>query len=267
MVDDASVLTTLRALAREAGTAILRYYGGASVPFDVERKADQSPVTAADRDAHRVIMKGLADLDGGTPLISEEGEIPGYPARKGWERFWLVDPLDGTKEFISGNGEFTVNIALVERGEPVIGIILAPALDVLYFARRGAGSWRESPGEPPVRIFSNDRAPDAPCTVVESRSHPSRELEEFLATIRVDNRVAAGSSLKFCWVAEGRADVYPRLGPTMEWDVAAGDCIYRNAGRGGPNASPLTYNKPDLRNESFVIGRPRGLPTTPSGAL
>lgn len=261
------MLISLRALAREAGTAILRYYHGSSVPLDVERKADQSPVTAADRAAHHIIIEGLAALDGSTPVISEEGEIPSYPERKEWERFWLVDPLDGTKEFISGNGEFTVNIALIELGEPVIGVIFAPALDVLYFAQRGYGSWQESSGEPAVRIFSNDLLPDAPCTVVESRSHPSPELEEFLGTIRVRKRVAAGSSLKFCWIAEGKADIYPRLGPTMEWDVAAGDCIYRNAGRCEPNPSPLSYNKPDLRNERFVIGGPRGLLPAQRGVL
>ncbi|HEY9449596.1 MAG TPA: 3'(2'),5'-bisphosphate nucleotidase CysQ [Gemmatimonadaceae bacterium] len=265
MVDGTPLLSDVRAIARKAGAAIMRYYGDSAAPIDVGAKADMSPITAADRDAHRIIVQGLGSLDDTIPVISEEGKIPSYAERRDWTTFWLVDPLDGTKEFISRNGEFTVNIALVERGEPVLGVILAPALDVLYFAQRGTGSWREDSAASPVRIFSNDAMPGATCTVVESRSHPSPELEAFLGTIRVGTRVAAGSSLKFCWVAEGTADLYPRLGPTMEWDVAAGDCIYRNAGRGGPNPSPLSYNKPDLRNESFVIGRPWTFTTTSTG--
>ncbi len=255
MVAESSLLRSVCALAREAGAATLRYYGALAAPMDVERKADRSPLTRADRDSHRIIVEGLAALDRATPVISEEGEIPGHSSRKDWNRFWLVDPLDGTKEFISGNGEFTVNIALIEYGEPVIGVIFAPALDLLYFAERGAGAWRESGGASAVRIFSNEPASDGTCTVVESRSHPSAELEAFLSTVRVGRRIAAGSSLKFCWVADGKADLYPRFGPTMEWDVAAGDCIYRNSGRARPNGSTLSYNKPDLRNGSFVIGR------------
>jgi 3'(2'), 5'-bisphosphate nucleotidase len=132
--------------------------------------------------------------------------------------------------------------------------VLAPALDLLYWAVKGGGSWREQNGGPAERIYSSPQQPGKPLTVVESLSHPSPELEEYLQTIPVARRVKAGSSLKFCWVAEGRADIYPRLGPTMEWDVAAGDCVYRQSGREGERPSPLRYNKPDLRNSSFVIG-------------
>ena len=165
-----------------------------------------------------------------------------------------MDPLDGTKEFIKKRAEFTVNVALIDDGEPVFGVVQAPALDLLYWAVKGEGAWREQKGQPAERIYSAPAEPGAALTVVESLSHPSPELEEYLKTIRVGQRVKAGSSLKFCWVAEGRADIYPRLGPTMEWDVAAGDCVYRQSGRDGERPSPLTYNKPDLRNASFVIG-------------
>ena len=165
-----------------------------------------------------------------------------------------MDPLDGTKEFIKRRAEFTVNVALIEEGEPVLGVVLAPALELLYWAVKGGGAWREERSGPPQRIYSTAPAPGTPLTVVESLSHPSAELEEYLKTIPVGRRVKAGSSLKFCWVAEGKADLYPRLGPTMEWDVAAGDCVFRQSGRDGERPSPLTYNKPDLRNPSFVIG-------------
>lgn len=246
------MLPELRRLAREAGRAILAHYDAPDRA--VELKDDRSPLTLADRDAHAVLVEGLAALDPATPVISEEGELPAYEVRRGWERFWLVDPLDGTKEFIKRNGEFTVNVALVERGVPTLGVIYAPALDRLYSARLGAGAWREVGGAAAERIFSRERGRPGPLTIVESRSHPSPEMAQFLAGLEVGDRVEAGSSLKFCLVAEGRADVYPRLGPTMEWDVAAGDCIWRSAARDGTNPSPLTYNKPDLRNERFVIG-------------
>ena len=240
-------------LAREAGRATMTYYGDEN-GAGVRAKADDSPVTLADEAAHRILVDGLGRLDPETPVVSEESQAEGYEARRGWRRFWLVDPLDGTKEFIKRRAEFTVNVALIENGEPVFGVVLAPALDLLYWAVKGEGAWREEKSAAAERIYSTAPAPGTPLTVVESLSHPSPELEEYLKTIPVARRVKAGSSLKFCWVAEGRADVYPRLGPTMEWDVAAGDCVYRQSGREGERPSPLTYNKPDLRNPSFVIG-------------
>jgi 3'(2'), 5'-bisphosphate nucleotidase len=240
-------------LAREAGRATMTYYGDEN-GAGVRAKADDSPVTLADEAAHRILVDGLGRLDPETPVVSEESQAEGYEARRGWRRFWLVDPLDGTKEFIKRRAEFTVNVALIENGEPVFGVVLAPALDLLYWAAKGEGAWREEKSAAAERIYSTAPAPGTPLTVVESLSHPSPELEEYLKTIPVARRVKAGSSLKFCWVAEGRADVYPRLGPTMEWDVAAGDCVYRQSGREGERPSPLTYNKPDLRNPSFVIG-------------
>ncbi|HYC33273.1 MAG TPA: 3'(2'),5'-bisphosphate nucleotidase CysQ [Gemmatimonadales bacterium] len=240
------------ALAREAGQATMTYYDSDSA--GVREKDDRSPVTLADEVAHDILVAGLARLDPETPVVSEEAAAAAWEARRGWRRFWLVDPLDGTKEFIKKRAEFTVNVALIEDGEPTFGVVLAPALELLYWAEKGGGAWREAKDRAPERIYSTEPEPGTPLTIVESLSHPSPELEDYLKTIPVKERVKAGSSLKFCWVAEGKADVYPRLGPTMEWDVAAGDCIYRQSGRSGERPSPLTYNKPDLRNSSFVIG-------------
>ena len=240
-------------LAREAGRATMTYYDDAE-SAGVREKEDRSPVTLADEAAHRILVDGLHRIDPGTPVVSEEAEAASFETRKAWRRFWLVDPLDGTKEFIKRRAEFTVNVALIEDGEPVLGVVLAPALDLLYWAVKGGGAWRQEGAGPAERVYSSAPAPGAPLTVVESLSHPSAELEEYLKTIPVARRVKAGSSLKFCWVADGRADVYPRLGPTMEWDVAAGDCVFRQSGRNGERRSPLSYNKPDLRNDSFVIG-------------
>jgi len=204
--------------------------------------------------AHDILVEGLRRIEPDTPVVSEEAAAADFESRRGWHRFWLVDPLDGTKEFIKRRAEFTVNVGLIEGGEPVFGVVLAPALDLLYWGVKGGGAWREAKDGSPERIYSSVPRAGAPLTVVESLSHPSPELEEYLKTIPVARRVKAGSSLKFCWVAEGKADIYPRLGPTMEWDVAAGDCVYRQSGREGERPSPLTYNKPDLRNPSFVIG-------------
>ena len=244
-------LVRLSGIAVEAGRATLAHYREG---IAVDQKQDRSPVTAADRAAHAVIVRALAEWEPAIPVISEEGEIPAFEVRRSWRRFWLVDPLDGTKEFIQRNGEFTVNIALIEDGAPVLGVIYAPALDLLYYAGLGLGSWRRESGGEPVRITSRPPLPQHGLRVAESRSHPSKELEQFLATLTVAERVPAGSSLKFCWVAEGKADIYPRLGPTMEWDVAAGDCIFRNSGVGRPRRSELLYNQPELRNQGFVIG-------------
>ena len=253
MVTASDLRTAVADLAREAGRATMPYYDG-QVSSEVREKADRTPVTLADEVAHGILVQGLQQLDPDTPVVSEEAAAASYETRRTWRRFWLVDPLDGTKEFIKRRAEFTVNVALIENGEPVLGVVLAPALDLLYWAAKGEGAWKEAGNAAAERIYSNPPEPGKPLTVVESLSHPSAELEEYLQTIPVAERVKAGSSLKFCWVAEGRADIYPRLGPTMEWDVAAGDCIFRQSGRGGERSSPLTYNKPDLRNPSFVIG-------------
>jgi 3'(2'), 5'-bisphosphate nucleotidase len=244
------------AIALDAGRAIMAVY---AEPFDVATKADRSPVTAADHAAHRVIVDALAAAWPDLPVVSEEGEIPAAEVRLTWRRYWLVDPLDGTKEFVGRNGEFTVNVALIEDGVPVVGVVHAPAIGLTYWAARGLGAWRrDGDGNGDAeRITSRAPLPGQALVVVESRSHPSAALEAWIARTPVARRVQVGSSLKLCWVADGRADVYPRLGPTMEWDVAAGDCVFRNAGDagdGGERASPLTYGKPDLRNDGFVLG-------------
>jgi 3'(2'), 5'-bisphosphate nucleotidase len=250
MVTD-ELLQRVEVIARRAGDEIMRHYSGEA---SATLKTDGSPLTLADDAADRLIVAELKYLDPVTPIISEESAQIPYAMRRNWNRFWLVDPLDGTKEFLSRNGEFTVNIALIEDGEPVLGVVYAPALDLMYVAAKERGAWRIESSGPRTRIYSEIPSDDKPLVIVESRSHGSRELEEYLGTINVGGRVAMGSSLKFCIVAEGGADIYPRLGPTMEWDVAAGDCVYRNSARKGQRWSPLTYNKPDLRNESFVIG-------------
>ena len=248
-----ALLERVAAIAREAGAAAMAHYGPG---IAVERKADRSPVTAADRAAHAVIVPALEALEPGAPVVSEEGSLPPWEARRAWRRCWLVDPLDGTKEFLQGNGEFTVNVALVEDGAPVLGVVFAPAMDVLYLAAVALGSWKREGGGAPRRLLGPPPVPPEGLTVVESRSHPSPELEAWLAARRVARRVRAGSSLKFGLVAEGRAHCYPRFGPTREWDTAAGDCVWRDATPDGAarRASPLSYNTPALVNPSFVIG-------------
>jgi 3'(2'), 5'-bisphosphate nucleotidase len=238
-------------LARRAGALIMGHYKGAAA---VETKSDGSPVTAADREANDCIAAGLARINPRLPVLSEESEIPSYETRRQWKSFWLVDPLDGTKEFISRNGEFTVNIALIEDQAPIAGVVYAPALNILYFAARGLGAFKQEDGQRARRIFSKPARPGQELVVAESRSHPSAELESFLKTVQVKDRIKVGSSLKFGLLAEGRADLYPRLGPTMEWDCAAGDCLYRYSAAEGYLDSGLRYNSPSLRFERFIAG-------------
>ncbi len=246
------LLDALCALARQAGAAVMAIYAG---EHDIVFKEDHSPLTAADRASHDTIVAGLAGLEAGLPILSEEGRTIPYAERQGWSRFWLVDPLDGTKEFIKRNGEFTVNIALVERGAPVAGVVYAPALELLYcgWAGHGAYLWRGRDSCTPIRVRPADHA--AGLTVVMSRSHPAPELDGFLKGIRVAEALPVGSSLKLCAVAEGKADLYPRLGPTMEWDTAAGQAVVEAAGGQVVNleGAPLRYNKENLLNPFFVV--------------
>jgi len=239
--------------ARKAGEKILKYY---EEEVKVYQKDDNSPLTKADLAAHNIILKALSEIDPDTPVVSEEAEIPPYAERKDWGRFWIVDPLDGTKEFIKGNDEFTVNIALIEHGEPVIGVLYIPVKKELFYARKGEGSFRIEGDGAPEQIFSTPADKSKPLNVAVSRSHQSESLKDDLAQqhIKVKKFIPAGSSLKFCLVAQGIADIYPRTGPTMEWDVAAGDCIYRNSAKEGQHDSPLRYNKKDLKNDGFLIG-------------
>ena len=244
-------------IARKAGEEILHHYrNGGHSDSDIEWKDDNSPLTKADLAAHHVIVDALRELTPEIPIISEEGGIAEYEERSGWERFWLVDPLDGTKEFIKRNGEFTVNIALIEDSRPVFGVVHIPDQGTTYFGDKDRGAFRIDSDGSRHRIYSRYADRDMPLTVVSSRSHGSDDLEEKLAGhgVTIGKKIPAGSSLKFCLVAEGKADLYPRLGPTMEWDTAAGDAVFRYSGKDGPRLSPLTYNKKDLRNGHFIIG-------------
>jgi 3'(2'), 5'-bisphosphate nucleotidase len=239
--------------ARAAGKSILDIY---STDFEIRGKADTSPVTAADEAAEEIILAALARCTPDIPVISEEAASRGVvPAVQ--QRFWLVDPLDGTKEFISRNGEFTVNIALIEQGRPVMGVVLAPALDRLFAGRVGSGSdagaFVEERGE--RRPIACRAVPSEGLTVVSSRSHgDAAALDAFLEGRRVATSVNAGSSLKLCLVASGEADLYPRLGRTMEWDIAAGHAVLCAAGGDVRTLDgvPLTYGKPGLDNPHFV---------------
>jgi len=243
----------LTIIAKQAGLAILQYY---DKKIEVSNKDDNSPLTKADMDAHHIIVGALKNLTPDIPIISEEGGVAGYDERKSWKKFWLVDPLDGTKEFIKKNDEFTVNIALIEDGIPVLGVVYIPAKDIFYIGDMNSGSFKIENGKENVRIFSEKPDLTNPLTVVASRSHGSSDLEEKLAehNVKVGKKIPAGSSLKFCLVAEGVADIYPRMGPTMEWDTAAGDAVFRYSGKDETRQSPLKYNKKFLKNDGFIIG-------------
>ena len=247
-------------LAAAAGREILEVY---ETSFDVTTKDDQSPLTEADLRAHRVIVDGLRELTPEVPVISEEAEAPSFEVRRHWRRYWLVDPLDGTKEFVSRNGEFTVNIALIEAGEPVLGVVGVPVKGHIYVGdHRRRQAFRTSDAG---RTALRTQAP-APgrLTVVASRRHGGDRLAAYLDTLaesfKVDRR-AIGSSLKFCLLAEGKADVYPRLGPTSEWDVAAAHAVLQAAGGMvmQTDGTPLRYNtKESFLNPDFVaVADPR----------
>ncbi|WP_428945041.1 3'(2'),5'-bisphosphate nucleotidase CysQ [Pantoea sp. FN060301] len=212
-------------LAREAGDAIMEIYE-AGAPLDIAQKSDDSPVTAADIAAHKVILQGLTQLSPDIPVLSEE-DPPTWEVRQHWQSYWLVDPLDGTKEFIKRNGEFTVNIALIEMGKPVLGVVYAPVLGVMYSAAEGK-AWKEEGGHREQIQVREARPP----LVVISRSHATNdeELKEYLNQMGEHQTTAIGSSLKFCLVAEGKAQLYPRFGPTNIWDTGAGHAVAIAAG-------------------------------------
>lgn len=253
-----ALLPSVMRLVEAAGNLVLTEYdrlvgGSAGV---VRLKADQSPFTTADAASHRLLAEGLAALDLRYPIVSEEGASPAYEERASWERFWLVDPLDGTKEFLSRNGEFTVNVGLIEHGMPILGIVHAPALKKTYWAARGLGAWlRDEPSAAPRRLHVADYRKAAMLKVVVSRSHPGPLIDGFLGAIGACQCENIGSSLKFCRIAEGSAHLYPRFGPTMEWDVAAAHCIVREAGGIVTDLAgrELHYNKADLHNPFFVV--------------
>lgn len=237
-------------IAREAGEVIMAVY---ATGFAVRGKDDASPVTEADEKAEAVILAGLRAMAPDVPVVAEEEVAAGRVPEVG-ERFWLVDPLDGTKEFISRNGEFTVNVALVVRGEPVLGVVYAPALGRMYLGARGVGAFVED--EAGRRPIACRMQPEEGLTVVASRSHGDAEaLDRFLAGRKVAALRSAGSSLKLCLVAAGEADVYPRLGRTMEWDIAAGQAVLQAAGGKVlkvADGEPLGYGKPGFDNPHFA---------------
>jgi len=245
-----ALLPAVCAIARAAGSAILEVY---RTDFTVQLKADSSPLTEADRRAHDVIREGLARLSPRLPMLSEESRPEEIADRTRWQRYWLVDPLDGTKEFLKRNGEFTVNIALVEQHRAVLGVVYAPALDRLYYGALGVGAFREDAGTEPKPIKVRRPAPERP-RVVGSRSHASGELGAYLAKLGPHEVKPMGSSLKICLVAEGAADVYPRFGPTSEWDTAAAQAVLESAGGSmiDRHGQPLRYNKEQLLNPHFL---------------
>jgi len=269
--------------AKKAGDEILEVYLG---DIDVMYKEDNSPLTLADERAHRIILKILRALSqNDIPILSEEGKDIPYEQRAAWEYLWLVDPLDGTKEFVKRRDEFTVNIALIENGRPVVGVVYLPAVGSMYFAAEGLGSYKLEKIETVGHLLdeaenSSETILDVPTVVNEalklprnqpsdrtskqisivgSRSHGTEALSEFVEKLQENydtvGFVPAGSALKFCLVAEGKADLYPRFGPTMEWDTAAGHCVVEQSGGvvvGMSEKLPLTYNKKDLHNPHFI---------------
>ena len=250
-----------------AGRAILEVYN--SDNFDLEFKKDNSPLTLADRKAHNIIMEHLTET--GIPVLSEEGKDILFEERKNWKQFWLVDPLDGTKEFVKKNGEFTVNIALIENGKPVMGVIYVPVTDVLYYGEAGNGSFIVE-NALKYKSFheialSARRLPegnnDETFKVVASRSHINAETEEFIGNLKAKHPnieiVSKGSSLKLCLIAEGKADIYPRFGPTSEWDTGAGHAIILASGGkvvlAEDESKELIYNKENILNPYFIAKR------------
>lgn len=245
-------------IAFVAGAEIMGVY---AQDFDVEIKGDNSPLTEADRKANAVIIQALQASYPAIPYISEEVKATVYNERKHWDCFWLIDPLDGTKEFIKKNGEFTVNIALIENGEPVLGVVYAPALKVGYVGVKGIGSYKyNEQGNKEAISNTQHYMAKGRVIVVASRSHLTHETLAFVDGLKAAGKevdfLSSGSSLKFCLVAEGKADVYPRFGPTMEWDTGAAHAVALYAGKNvidNETAKPLTYNKENLLNPYFIV--------------
>lgn len=252
----ARYLPRIRELAAQAADRILDIYQRG---FDVDTKCDGSPLTDADRAAHQVIVTGLAKLTPDIPTLSEESGSHVLDMRQDWEKFWLVDPLDGTREFVKRNDEFTVNIALIDGHRPVLGVVHLPVSGISYFACEGEGAFRCDPEGAERAIHARSYHGGA-ATIVTSRSHPGKDLADYLVRFERSQgpfqALAMGSSIKLCLVAEGRADVYPRLGPTSEWDTAAAQCVVEAAGGRVVDSknSPLTYNKPSILNPWFFAG-------------
>lgn len=256
------LLLQVIALAEKAGQAIMVVYNREDLGLTY--KEDTSPLTEADLAAHHLIIEGLAKLTPDWPALSEESQSVSYDMRKTWNRYWLIDPLDGTKEFVKRSNEFTVNIALIEDGAPVMGVVYAPALDHCYYALEGAGASKKEGNGPVFSISAKHRVHKA-VQIAVSRSHLGKATVDFLEKIGPYELLGMGSSLKLCLVAEGVADLYPRLGRTMEWDTAAAQSIVTEAGGSVTDAQghPLKYNKADLANPNFFVrgNPPVSMPT------
>ena len=252
MQEDVTLLDPVVDIARQAGRGILEVYG---TDFSVAAKEDRSPLTEADMRSHRIIVGALQTLTPDKPVLSEESwEIP-FSTRNEWKEYWLVDPLDGTKEFVKRNGEFTVNIALIRDHRAVLGAVHVPVQDKSYYGCAGSGAFVREGHNDPVAIRPSKRSA-APLRVVGSRSHPSASLTQYLESLGPHEIVPMGSSLKLCLVAEGKADIYPRLGPTSEWDTAAAQAVVEAAGGcvTDTRGQPLLYNtKDDILNPHFLV--------------
>lgn len=255
MSDYAQYLDHVIAVAKQAGAAIMRVY---ATDFDVEHKSDNSPLTQADLAAHHVIVQALKALTPDIPVLSEESEQIPAEVRNSWPLYWLIDPLDGTREFIKRNGEFTVNIALISNHVSVLGVVYAPVTELLYYAVAGQGAFKQSKHHPPHRIKTKPLNIEH-VIVAGSRSHSDHKLQQFLTNLHIQTGttpelIHMGSSLKICLVAEGGAHVYPRIGPTFEWDTAAAHCVLREAGGDilDLTGTSLRYNTKDsLLNPTF----------------
>lgn len=254
---DTIKIEKLLSIAKEAGEATLEIY---NKDFDIEIKDDRSPLTEADRRSNEIIISRLSEAYPQIPFISEETKQTPFETRKKWTFLWLIDPLDGTKEFIKRNGEFTINIALIEKQTPIIGVIYAPAINVLYYAQKGKGSFKIENEVTAKPIQSSVPSSKDKLVVVGSRSHGGETLSEFIKKKKEEYKevelISSGSSLKFCLVAEGKADIYPRTGPTYEWDTAAGHAIILESGKSVydfHSGEPLVYNKEELLNPWFIV--------------
>ena len=254
-MESMQILGKVSELAIAAGDAIMAVYN--SGELGVEYKEDDSPLTLADQHSHDVLETGLAELDLG-PILSEEGADIAWSERKTWSQYWLIDPLDGTKEFVKRNGEFTVNVALIREGKPVLGVVYAPAIGVLYYGALGLGAFKKEAGREGISIQPRPVPLDGEEWIIAgSRSHQSEDFKEFVQNFQKCDLVSMGSSLKLCLVAEGKADLYPRLGLTSEWDTAAAQAVVEAAGGSVLNwetKEPLQYNtKESLLNPFFIV--------------
>ena len=254
-LDYNTVLNTAIDISKKAGKKIMEIYN--NVDIDISFKDDNSPLTEADKASNAVIEKELKKLTPSIPILSEEGKDIKFRTRQKWNLFWLIDPLDGTKEFIKRNGEFTVNIALISDGEPILGIVFAPVLDTIWYGDIKKGSFKSKKNKKPFKIKTAKPQKDSIIKVVTSRSHTNNpKLKEFLMDYPKHELVKMGSSIKICCVADGTAHIYPRLGPTMEWDTAAAHAVVKFAGGNIydlEKMNQLKYNKSSLLNPEFLV--------------